>query len=91
MKWMIKAAWESYAANVLPKDAPEIQRQECRKVFYAGAAALFSSIMNGIPDRDDEQEAIGVVLLLDLQDELDGFAKEMGIEAKTYGGRWGVQ
>lgn len=30
-------AWESYRDGVLPKDAPQVQVDECRKAFYAGA------------------------------------------------------
>jgi len=33
----INDAWESYRDGVLPKDAPQVQVDECRKAFYAGA------------------------------------------------------
>lgn len=35
----IDDAWRSYAAQVLPPDAPEVQRVECRRAFFGGAVA----------------------------------------------------
>ena len=32
--------WESYETEVLPKDAPDVQRVECKRAFYAGAFAV---------------------------------------------------
>lgn len=33
----ISAAWETYRDGVLPKNSPQVQIDECRKAFYAGA------------------------------------------------------
>ena len=42
---VISQAWTDYAVQVLPPTCPAVQRQETRRAFYAGAVALFSSIM----------------------------------------------
>lgn len=42
---LIERQWELYAKAVLAKDAPEIQLRECKLAFFAGAQALFASIM----------------------------------------------
>lgn len=41
----IKAAWESYRTEVIPKNAGQTQIIECRRAFYAGAGALLGVIL----------------------------------------------
>jgi hypothetical protein len=53
-RFTLKEAWASYEAEVLPADAPKIQREECRLAFHAGAAALFGGVMGAL---DPGQEA----------------------------------
>jgi len=36
---LLETQWVSYRNQVLPKQAPPIQVQECRRAFYAGACA----------------------------------------------------
>lgn len=43
---MIREQWESFERQVIPIGASAIQRQEMRRAFYAGAIALFSSILS---------------------------------------------
>lgn len=40
----IKDDWESYQRDVLPINAPQVQVQECRRAFYAGALAASCNI-----------------------------------------------
>lgn len=63
--------WATYNAAVLPKDAPEIQRTECRLAFYAGAQAALM-LMANVP----ESEAAGIAYLQGLHDECRQFAKD---------------
>ena len=42
--------WDEYAARVLPKHCHAIQKQETRRAFYAGGAALFKVIMSSLSD-----------------------------------------
>ncbi len=46
-------AWESYQTRILPTEAPPVQIQECRRAFYAGAAALFETLMAGLEPGTD--------------------------------------
>jgi hypothetical protein len=48
--------WTSYRAGVLPADAGPIQVEECRRAFYAGAAAVFGLTMGEACEPEDEQE-----------------------------------
>lgn len=34
--------WSEFAAGALPKDVTAVQREECRKVFFAGVQVLFN-------------------------------------------------
>jgi hypothetical protein len=43
---IIEAGWISLRLTVIPKDAPEIQLNEMRTVFFAGAQHLFGSILS---------------------------------------------
>lgn len=42
---MIAEAWASYRERVVPVEAGEVQVEECRRAFYAGASAAFYGIM----------------------------------------------
>jgi hypothetical protein len=43
---LIELAWLSYQRDVIPRNAPEVQVTESRRAFYAGAQALFHTIIN---------------------------------------------
>lgn len=49
----IAAAWSDYLARVIPADAPEIQRTECKRAFYAGAGIMFTLVCSA-GDRGDQ-------------------------------------
>lgn len=40
----IETGWLEFHANVVAKDAPEIQRQEMRMAFFAGAMFLLTNV-----------------------------------------------
>jgi hypothetical protein len=42
---IIEAGWQSLKIMSIPEDAPEIQIDEMRNAFFAGASHLFSSIV----------------------------------------------
>lgn len=63
--------WNSYMRGVIPKDAPRVQIQECRRAFYAGAqAAMGTFLVVGSEDVSEEQ---GAEWLEALRLELDAF------------------
>lgn len=40
--------WGNYRKLVIHKDAPQIQLDECRQAFFAGASVLFTSIVDNL-------------------------------------------
>lgn len=71
----LREQWESYRDNVLPVGAEEVQINETRLAFYAGAAALWSVVMNmlspGAEPTDDDEQAMA-----EIEQELKSFAGE---------------
>jgi len=65
--------WTSYRRDVVPADAPPVQLIECRRAFYAGAAAMLSGMMDaaGEPGEPGEQDIRRVE---DLAGEVSRFA-----------------
>ncbi len=61
-------AWTSYASEVVPRDAPPVQRRETGRAFYAGAAAALG-VAARIADAD-LNEADENAALRRLSDEL---------------------
>lgn len=51
----IHESWLSYTRKVIPQTAGEVQRRECQRAFYAGAATMFKAIMD--VDVDGPEEA----------------------------------
>jgi hypothetical protein len=67
---LIERGWLQYAERVLPKNAPKIQIQESRRVWYASAAHMLEAISTAVgPDSVSEDE--GIAILAGVQDELD--------------------
>lgn len=66
--------WRSYERDIVPAAASAVQREECRRAFYAGAAALFGLVMAAVePKNEDDCE----VNLAQLDAELSAFTKDM--------------
>lgn len=65
--------WQSYKREVLPSNAPAVQVQECRRAFYAGALAAFTTYQELGDDSVSEDE--GVKVLADLIEELSDFGR----------------
>lgn len=49
----IAEQWDSYAREVLPRNAPTVQRWECRRSFYSGAAAMHTVMMASLSPGGD--------------------------------------
>jgi hypothetical protein len=80
---IIEAGFVGYRQFVLPPDAPQIQIDECRWAFFAGAQHLFSSIM-AVMDSDREPTAQDMRRMDQIHAELEKFAGEIKhrVEAK---------
>jgi len=69
----ITDAWNMYRKNVMHKWAPPLQRQECRRAFYAGAEAAMtaSAILAGLEEKEGTQG------LLEIEAELLRFIEQV--------------
>lgn len=63
----IKALWESYQNEVIPKEAGQVQRDECKQSFYAGCAALYSILSDLDGRSDNEVDRLACNLQLELK------------------------
>jgi hypothetical protein len=78
MNKLIEAAWESYVRHVLPASAGQVQRDETRKAFYAGAAVLFHTVLRALDEGSDATEN-DLKLMDDISSEIDAFGAELDV------------
>jgi hypothetical protein len=77
---VIGEAWASYQAQVVPADAPPVQREECKRAFYAGAQAMYQAVMRAVePADEDACEARLAAIGQEMQDFLRLFKKREGL------------
>ena len=57
--------FEKYRRVVLPRSAPAVQVDECRRAFYAGVAAVLIDIANSPDDLNDVESERQTLELLD--------------------------
>lgn len=69
---VVEAAWEDYSSGVLPEDAPPLQFKECKRAFYAGAAALFGALTGNLSPGGDVEVA-DIALLEGIEEEIVAF------------------
>ena len=78
----IGEAWASYVAALLdPAGAGEVQREETKRAFYAGAAAMFSAMLNAAELEEDPAAARVEALDRELVDYLRLFKTREGIKS----------
>lgn len=41
MPFTVGEQWADYLRGVMPRGAPDVQIEECRRAFYAGALSMF--------------------------------------------------
>ena len=73
---LIADAWREFEIEVIPLNAPEVQRTECRRAFYQGALSLFYRL-TGILDADREPTAADLKKMDDIKAEIDQFVKDL--------------
>jgi hypothetical protein len=76
MRLRILEQWNSYRKQVLPADASDVQVTECRRAFYGGAQAFYSTVMGGLGPGSEAEEA-DFKLMEDLATELKDFSKQV--------------
>lgn len=73
---VVEGGWRSLMVMWGLTGAPEVQKMEMRRAFYAGAQHVFGSIM-GLMGPGQEPTEREEKVLSDIHNELDKFAKEM--------------
>lgn len=73
---LIASKWDQFDALVMPPGAPDRQRQEMKKAFYAGAEAMFR-IQYGIGDPGVTEDE-GCAVLDSITTEMLEFAERLG-------------
>ena len=66
----IGEGWMTYINGVLPADAPQVQIDECRLAFFAGAAHVYGML---ISIEEHGSEADGIAQLQQLGQDLKAF------------------
>jgi len=66
--------FKSYDREVIPKDAPVVQREECRRAFYAGARLMLSLALDACCTTDDDEAERRLVAL---NAEVDGIVNDL--------------
>jgi len=83
---LIEAGWVALRTLSVPENAPQIQLDEMRTAFFAGAQHLFSSIMS-IMDEDAEPTADDMRRLDLINKELETFIAEYNLKHGVVRGR----
>jgi len=73
----IAAEWATFAEQVLPQHAPQVQVQETRRAFYAGAGCILHRVLRLVGDDDDEPSAEDLQMMDDIMTELDEFMADV--------------
>lgn len=68
----VQNKWEQFKEMTMPKNAPDIQTQEMKRSFYAGAFSMFN-LMIDISDKHTEEKAAKI--LDDINEETKAFFK----------------
>ncbi len=71
---LVAEQWDQFARGVLPRDAPEAQRREMRRAFYAGAQAILFRVIEAFAP-ETEPTAEDLQVMRDVHDELQEFGK----------------
>ena len=69
--------WAEFSKEFVPANAPPAQTQECRRAFYAGAAAFFSTIYHSMDEGAEATDA-DVTKLAAMHQELIDFGLLVG-------------
>lgn len=76
MKTLIADAWRDFEIQIVPLDASEVQRTECRRAFYAGAISMWSSLLSmldpGVDPTENDMKAMDGV-----KAEIDQYAEDL--------------
>lgn len=57
----IQEQWDSFQKMAIPEYAPDIQKTEMKRAFYAGAMAMTGIYMMVSEDSINEETALGII------------------------------
>jgi biotin synthase-like enzyme len=75
-KKILDTAWRSFAEQVVPLHASDLQRREMRRVFMAGAQALMTGILEML-DPGHEPTESDLYMMDSVATELNDFARDV--------------
>lgn len=75
----IAEGFASYSAVALPDDAPQIQKVEVQRAFYAGAVIVFTRML----DASDLEEGAAEAAMTALQQEIDDYVSLLKAKPKN--------
>lgn len=78
----IEKGWQGYRKACVPANATEAQVTETKQAFFAGAAILFTTMMN-VMDEDKEPTDADLHAMADIQKEIDDFGQSL--DRKVFG------
>jgi hypothetical protein len=68
----VEHLWNEYARLVLPEGCHQVQEQETRRAFYAGAHSVMTALVRSLDPGEDATED-DVVRLASLMDEIEAW------------------
>jgi len=71
----IENLWLDFKSNVLPADTSDVQIEETRNAFFAGAGSIFKVITEGVSS-DGEPTKAELKMMDDIQEEMAAFLEE---------------
>jgi hypothetical protein len=75
---LIGEGWDGYRTKIIPKNAGQVQVEETRRAFYAGAVVLFQSLMDALdPERETTSEDL--MQMQAIQDEIVEFLADLAL------------
>ncbi len=83
---LIEAGWLSLKVTIISANAPQIQIEEMRKAFFAGAQHLFSSILS-ILEPDAEPTEKDLRRMSQISQELNDFIEQFKADRVSPSGR----
>lgn len=74
----VAESFATYRETVIPPGASEVQVEECRRAFFAGAYFLLMNVAYNIADESTDEDQ-GIVELEKLKAECEAFAAHVGM------------
>jgi hypothetical protein len=73
----IAQQWEEFSRLVFTNGAPDIQRQEMRRAFYAGFQGAMNVLTGMAAEEDEMSDEAAQGIFTGLQDECQAFAQDI--------------